>query len=322
MKLYGKLIMMMGMLFLGFSVSAQSVEVIGQKYNDAIELYKAKDYANAIPALEQTVAMGAKAGDDAADMTANAETALLKAYKNYGITLYKKGKYDESVATLKKGAEFATKNGDTKTAKKLTSLVPQVYAGHGNKLLKGKKYDAALEQYDNALSSNPDCIRAFMGKETVYKETGDLTKMKEFADKAIAVGTSNPKQAKRAEKAKKIAYLGLYKIGGEELSKGNSTKAITYFNDALKYGSGDANLYLNMAMGYNANKNYKKGIEIAKKSLSLKGDGDKNAIYFVLAKAYEGAGDNTNACATFKKVVAGPNVDAAKYEVTQVLKCK
>jgi len=42
----------------------------------------------------------------------------------------------------------------------------------------------------------------------------------------------------------------------------------------------------------------------------------------VLAQAYQGNGDNANACANFKKVKEGPNVDAAKYQVEQVLKCK
>ena len=322
MKLYGKLMMLVVMVALGVSVSAQSVEAVGQKYNDAIELYKAKNYAQAIPALEQTVEMGTKAGDAASDMTTSAQSALMKAYKYYGVTLYKKKQYDESVKVLKEGVATAKKYGDEKSAKKFQSIIPQIYAGHGNSLVKGKKYDEALKQFDNALTEKPDCIRAFMGKETVYKNKGDFAKMKEFADKAIEAGAGSSKQAKRVQQAKKIAYLGLYKAGGEELRKGNSAKALSLFSDALKYGNGDADLYLNMALGYNASKNFNKGIEAAKKSLSIKGDGYKNAIYFVLAQAYEGAGDNANACTNFKKVTAGPNIDAAKYEVTQVLKCK
>jgi len=322
MKLYGKVVMMLGMIFLGFSVSAQSVEAVGQKYNEAIEYYKAKDYAKAIPALEQTVEMGKKAGDAAADMTSSAEAALIKAYKNWGVTLYKKKKYDESVKTLEAGTVAAKKAGDAKSVKKFQAIIPQIYAGHGNDLAKNKKYDEALAQYDMALAKNPKCIRSFLGKENVYKDKGDYAKMKEFADKAIAIGASNSKQAKRASKAKKIAYLGLYKAGGEELRKGNSSKAIDYFNNALKYSAGDADLYLNLAQAYNAAKNFSKGIEAANKSLTLKGDGNKNAIYFVLAQAYQGNGDNANACANYKKVTAGPNVDAAKYQVEQVLKCK
>jgi tetratricopeptide (TPR) repeat protein len=321
MKLYGKVVMMLGMIFLGFSASAQSVEAVGQKYNEAIELYKAKDYALAIPALKQTVEMGNKAGDEAADMTSSAQTALMKAYKNYGVTLYKKKKYDDAVAILEEGAAFAKKVGDTKSAKKFESIIPQIYSGHGNSLIKSKDYKGAMAQFDKALAKNPKCIRALLGKENVSKDQGDYVKMMEFADQAIALGASNSKLAKRAVKAKKMAYLGLYKAGGEQLGKGNSAKAITYFNDALKYGAGDADLYLNMALAYNASKKFSKGIETANKALSLKGEGDKNGIYFVLAQAYEGNGDSANACTNYKKVTAGPNVDAAKYQMEQVLKC-
>ena len=75
-------------------------------------------------------------------------------------------------------------------------------------------------------------------------------------------------------------------------------------------------------MAYNSAKQFTKGIEAAKKALELKKEGDKNPIYFVLAQAYQGAGDNANACKYFKMVKQGPNVDAAKYQVEQVLKCK
>ncbi len=322
MKMQKRIITLLAVLFFAVTVSAQSVEAVGQKYNEGIELVKSKNYSEAIPALKKTIELGEKAGDPAASMVESAKTALISSYLKYGITLYKKKNFEKAVSVLEEGKKVAEQYGDSKSAKKFGSVIPQVLYGYGNSFLKQKKYDEAIAQFDKAIEKKPTCVKAFFGKEAVYKEKGDYAKMMEYADKAAQLGNTSSKAAAVASKAKKMAYLALYKAGGEELSKGNTSKAIKFFNDALKYGNGDADLYLNMAIAYNSAKNFTKGIESAKKALELKKEGDKNAIYFVLAQAYEGKGDTANACKYYKMVKQGPNVDAAKYQIEQVLKCK
>jgi tetratricopeptide (TPR) repeat protein len=322
MKMQKRIVTLLAVLFFAVSVSAQSVEAVGQKYNQAIELVKAKNYSKAIPVLKEAIALGEKAGDAAASMVESAKSALISSYLKQGITLYKKKKFTDAVNILEEGKKVAEKYNDTKSAKKFGSVIPQVLYGYGNSLLKQKKYDEALAQFDKAIGKKPTCIKAFFGKEAVYKEKGDYVKMAEYTDKAIQLGKTNSKYAGIAAKAKKMAYLALYKAGGEELTKGNASKAIKYFNEALTYGEGDADLYLNTALAYNSAKNFSKGVEAATKALELKKQGDKNGIYFVLAQAYEGKGDNANACKYYKMVKQGPNVDAAKYQMEQVLKCK
>ncbi len=44
-------------------------------------------------------------------------------------------------------------------------------------------------------------------------------------------------------------------------------------------------------------------------------------MYFALGQAYEGKGDAGGACTAYKNVTSGPNVEAAKYQITTVLKC-
>ncbi len=320
--MHKRLFTLVAVLFLAIGVSAQTVDQVGQKYNQAIELVKAKKYGDAIPVLKEVVSMGEKVGDAASDMTEKAKSALVTSYLKQGVILYKKKKFENSLKVLEEGKGVAEKYGNTKMAKKFTAIIPQVLYGYGNYYLKQKKYDEALAQFDNALAKKPTCVKAFFGKEAVYKDKGDYAKMMEFADKAIQLKSKGSKQAAIASKAEKMAYLALYKAGGEELSKGNATKAVNYYKQALKYGKGDADFYLNLALAYNSAKQFNKGVEAAKKALELKKEGDKNPIYFVLAQAYQGAGDNANACKYYKMVKQGPNVDAAKYQVEQVLKCK
>ncbi len=44
-------------------------------------------------------------------------------------------------------------------------------------------------------------------------------------------------------------------------------------------------------------------------------------MYFALGQACEGVGNNADACAAYKNVTSGPNIEVAKYQITQVLKC-
>ena len=68
-------------------------------------------------------------------------------------------------------------------------------------------------------------------------------------------------------------------------------------------------------------KKWDASIKASDKSLTLEKN-NKSDIYFTLAQAYQGKGENSKACITFKKVKNGPNVKVAKYQITQVLKCK
>jgi len=322
MKMQKRIITLMAVLFLAVTVSAQSIEAVGEKYNTGIELVKSKNYAKAIPTLKEAISLGEKAGEPATSMVENAKSALISSYLKYGISLYKKKDFAQAITILEEGKKVAEQYSDSKMAKKFGSVIPQVLYGYGNSFLKQKKYDDALAQFDKALEKKPTCVKAFFGKEAVYKDKGDYAKMMENADKAVELGSTSSKAAAIAAKAKKMSYLALYKAGGEELSKGNAGKAVEFFNEALKYGKGDADLYLNMAIAYNSAKDFAKGVENASKALELKKEGDKNPIYFVLAQAYQGKGDTANACKYFKMVKQGPNVDAAKYQIEQVLKCK
>ncbi len=88
----------------------------------------------------------------------------------------------------------------------------------------------------------------------------------------------------------------------------------------MKYQAGSADTYYYLAIAYNKTKAYSKAIEAANKALGMK-EGDKSDIYFELGQALQGKGDASGACGAYKKVSTGPNVDAAKYQVEQILKC-
>lgn len=197
--------------------------------------------------------------------------------------------------------------------------VGKIHTTSGQVLLKKEKPDMAIEEFNKALTINPKDYKTFLGLAMAYKEKGDLDQMLQNADKTISLVEGKTKAAKYGDNAKKIAATELFNAGALDI-KNNPAKAIEYLTKSLNYSEGTADTYYYLAIANNKTKNFAAAVENANKALEMK-EGDKSDIYFELGQAQQGTGNNEAACTAFKSVTAGANVEAAKYQITTVLKC-
>ncbi len=314
-------ILLLGMIVFATGIFAQTLADAGEKYNAGNEQYKAKAYGNAVKLYEEALSMCKNLGGSAADLQANVEKQLLNAYFKNGLYNYKKKKFDAAIDQLTKTRNLAKELNDSKMEKKAVLYIARVYSTRGNILVKKADYKGAFEQYNKALEIRPNCINSYLGMANAYKKQGDMNNMMKSVDKVVELGKSNSSAAKKVAKAKKLAFLALKANGAEELQKEHAAKALEYLTAAPKYGKADADIYYYTAMAQMKQKKWDDAIANAKKAIELNPE-NKADIYFTLGQAYQGKGDNANACASFKKVTSGPNVAAAKYQMEQVLKCK
>ena len=196
----------------------------------------------------------------------------------------------------------------------------KVLSSKGLSQLKAKDLDAAYATFEEAHKVKSTCVISYYGKGLVWKARGDMNNMMANMDKAIEIAATEPKMAKYAGKAKSAASKGLVAEATEEITKEHGREAAKWINDSFKYTAGTADTYYYLTIAYNKSKEYSKAAEAANKSIGMK-EGDKSDVYFELGVALKGSGNTSGACDAFKKVTAGPNVDAAKYEITQTLKC-
>jgi len=320
MKVLKKSLMLLGLIVLSLGMFAQSVEEAGSKYNEGNEQMKAKDYSGAVTSFEAALKMAKGAGADGEELKGNIEQQLMNAYYRNGISKYKAKKYDASIDQLKKSKGVAKELGDSNMENKLTEVMAKILSSEGLSELKDNNLDAAYATFDEAHSVKPTCVIAYYGKGLVWKERGDMGEMMNSMDKAIELSATEPKMSKYAAKAKSAASIALLAEATEEITKEHGKEAAEYINDSFKYKAGDADAYYYLTVAYNKSKEYTKAAESANKALGMK-EGDKSSIYFELGQALKGSGDTSGACDAFKKVTSGPNVDAAKYEITQTLKC-
>lgn len=308
------------MIMLSAGLYAQSIDEVGAKYNEGNEAMKAKDYAKAVTAYEAAIKLASNVGSEADELKASSEKQLENAYYRNGITLYKSKKYDASVAQFTMSKELAKKSGDTEMEDKLTVITAKVLSSKGMSQIKSKDLNGAMASFDEAHAVKPTCVISYYGKGIVWKEKGDLGQMMVSMDKAIELGATEPKMDKYVAKAKTAASKALVSEATVELTREHGKIAADYINDSFKYKSGNADTYYYLTIAYNKSKNFANAAKAANTALGMK-EGDKSDIYFELGQALQGSGDTGGACDAYKKVGSGPNVDAAKYQMTQVLSC-
>ncbi len=300
---------------------AQDMNAAGEAFNNGNQALKGKDFAGAVTYYEESLDECSMIGADAAELQGKVEGQLTKAYYYNAQVLYKKKKFDASVAEFNKAIEAAGVSGDTKTEGKAKKFIPKVNTSKGMGLVKEKKYDEAIALFDEAKNSKSASVKAYYGMGLAYKGKSDIDAAAESFDNCIKSGEGNPKAEKTTTKAKLTAQKMLEANAAKELQIEHTQKAVDYLTKATSYGTGSANTYYMLALAYNNQKKFDDAITAATKALTIEGV-DGNSVNFELGKAYEGKGDATNACASYKKVTGGPNVKAAEFQIKEVLKCK
>jgi len=301
-------------------VMAQSVEDAGAKYNEGNEFFKEKSYSNAITSYEAALSIANGAGEDAEELKGSIEKQLMNAYYKSGLSNYKGRKYDTAIALLEKAFALSEQLGDDSMKTKTITYIAKVRSTKGNSLLKKNKVDEAFAEYEMALEIKPTCVNAFYGKGLVYKSKDDMENMVASMDKVIEYGADNSKAAKTVKKAKSTASKALVNAGAKEIQKDHGKKAAEYINLSFNYAPGNAKAFYYLTLAYNNTQKWGDAIVAANKAISMETD-DNSDMYFALGQAYEGNGNADGACKAYSSVTSGPNVDAAQYQITQVLKC-
>ena len=241
-------------------------------------------------------------------------------YFKEGITQYRKKNFDVAVDALKNSVLIADEIGDAKTKKSASTYIPKIYATKGLTLMAKKDYEGALSVFDKALGYNAKCVDAFYGKGMTYKAMGNLDLASKSFDQVLALGAGKKSAAKKVASSTTAAQKMFEAKAASELQIEHNTEAIALLNNALKYSQSSPNTYYLLALANNKLKKWTATIDAAQKGLALEGV-DVSALNFELGKAFEGKGSAANACAAYKKVKTGPNVDAAKFQIKEVLKC-
>ena len=303
---------------IAFNLSAQTLDDAGAAFNAGIQFTKEAKYAEAAASYEQTITICKQVGDDGMELQIKAEQQLPGTYFNLAKGLFDAKNYNDAIPNFEKSAQYAEQMGETKTADAARAYLSGIYYSLGNTDLKNEAYDAAIEKYNKSLSYKETYYKSYYGLGLVYKKQENLPLMKEALDKVIAMAGDDTKSINSAKDAAASAYQ---KAGAVALQSGKYSVAVENLVASQEYDTTKASAYYYLALSYNGLSKWDDAIAAANRALELQTE-DKSDIYFELGKSYEKKGDNATSCQNYKKVTAGNNVAAAKYQMETVLKCQ
>ncbi len=316
MRIMNKLKLILSVAFLSVTmvVFSQTINEAGEAFNNGSTHFKAKNYTSAIEEFNKCIKICNGLGSEGDDLLMRAESSLVFSYISVGKDQYRAKKFDNAITSFKTAYD---KSLDDKVKKSAQQYLSRVYNSKATAFYSAKKYPDALKAYDKSLEFDGKYVKAVYGKALVYRKQGNVAAFKSEVDKIIAMAPANDETV---VKTKSTASKFFADEGGKAIQESNFQKAVEMLNTGFSYKDGNSQAYYFAAVAYNGLSQWQNAIEAGKKAVKMEKK-DKSKVYFELAKAYEGIGDNTQACASYKNVVDGPNLAAAKHKITVELKC-
>lgn len=303
-------------MFAAADLSAQTVNDVNAKYNEAVTLIQNKQYQQAIPVLESVVNMGLDAGAEAAATVTQAQKLIPTCYFQYALSLARENKFEEALPVLDKAAMYAELYQDAKTLGNARKLMSQTYTALGAVPFNAKEWDKAIAIFSKGYEANPTDAELGLFLAESYAESGDFDNAMKVYNEIAALENRNARYAEVSAKAKdKISYYQLHRAS-EAAQKGNVQEAYGFIAEILASNptNPEANM-LRVQLATNA-QDWAKVVEWGNAAADAQTDaGLKSTVNFLVGAANQNSGNKDAAIASYRKVVAGPSAADAKKQI-------
>ena len=179
---------------------------------------------------------------------------------------------------------------------------------------KAQDLEGAKSSLEECLKLKNDFDAAYNALGIVQFSLGNFQEAKTNFEKFLALSTKEETN----KSVKKNLCITYYKLSGEEISKGDTVKAVEYLNKSIEYDNYDAT-YLSLAKFYAGKGEWDKSISAAENALKYKTKITEGGPYYYMGKSYKGKGDIQKAKEMFEKSKTDPAFQkTAKYELSQL----
>lgn len=305
-------------LFAVCSLFAQ--QSVTEVYNNAAKAYGEKEFAAAAEGFLKVIDEGSVSDDpDAAQLVVNAKKNVPICYYMMGGMALKRQQYDQSLQNFTKSAEYAELYGDVNAQNKANEWVARIYQIEGGEAFNNKDYAAAAEVFAKGYAANPKNTEMAIWLATCYCELGEYDKGMRIFESVAAM--THPKYADDVQKAKELMALYTNNEVARLQAAGDYDGIIAMADRLLAENAESALAQKIRLQAYLGKKDYAKVIDLADAAAAAQTDEeDRSDIYFTLGAAYNAREMKPQAIAALRKVVAGPNVNAAKASIAELSK--
>ncbi len=303
-----------------FSVATMSAQATLQdvqaQYNDAAAKIKAKDFVNAIVALDKTVELGLDV-PEALDVVQQAQKYLPTCHFQVGLAAAQKGDFTSALASLNKANEMGELYGVSSAARNAKTMLSRVYTMMAAEPFNNKDYAKAAEIFAQGYAANKQDTDLALNLAMSYCELGDLDKGMGVYKEIAALGNVHSRFQPAAASAKEKAAYYLTLKAQELVGAGSNADAYALIDKYIDVDNGNAQM-MRLQAATNAQE-WDNVIAWGEATAAAQlTDELKSTAYYLLGAAYDSKDDNAKAIETYEKVVAGDNAEAAKARIAEL----
>lgn len=305
-------------LFASATLSAQDINAVKAKYNEAAAQIQAKAFDSAIKLLNEAVDMGLET--EGAEETVDAAQKLLPAcYFQSGLGLAKSKQLDSALEMFTKAAELGELYGDAKSARNANTMIARVYTMKGADAFNSKDYATAASIFANGYAANPNDTKLALNLAMSYCEMGDLVKGGEVYKQIMSLTHSKYDADKATAKENYTNYL--LAAASTNATESKFDEALVFTNEIIAMDSLSATGNKLLVQLYNSKKDYAKVAELVNVAAPLQATPEEQSdLYFMQGAALANSDKWAEAVEAYKKVTAGANVAAATAQITELQK--
>lgn len=305
------------------TMSAQTLNDVKAKYNEAAVLMQSKDFKKAIDAFEATIDMGFDVGPDASDVVTAAQKQLPACYFYYGLALCKENKFSEAIPVLNNAVVFGEDYGDMASVRRAKQLTSQAYMAMGADAFNNKDYAKAIEVFSQGYAANPTDTQLALYLAESYAESGDYDNAYKVYNEVIALENRHSRYKQAADDAREKMNYYLALQSDDVAKSGDIEGAYKLMDQILVNDPYNSFAHMQKILLAVQAKQWDNIIAWGEDAAIAQTEGDKESdVYFYIAAAYDTLDNNAKAIEYYKKVDRGSNKQKAKARIEDLSKLK
>lgn len=308
------LIAALAALVVSTAVFAQ--EDLATLWNKAAGLVNAKNYAEAVVALE-TVLDAAYTADNI-EMAEKAQKLIPNCYFRIGLSKINSDP-NAAIADLSKADEVAKLYNDAKTSRNAKSAISKVYKMLGAKSFNSKDYAAAVDVFSKGYEANPQDTELALHLAMSYCELKDFENGVKVYTDIIALEKRHSKFAEPAAEAKKALSNYLLVKAQEEFGAANKEAAYATLETLIAadpMNTTNQMYRLQKAAEMQDWDNVLAWGELAGAVMAT--PEEQSDVYYLVAVAYDSKNENQLAVDNYRLVTAGDKLEPAKARAAEL----
>lgn len=310
MKIKSLVIALAAVLVSATALAQDPVIEATKMYNEGVVLFKAKNYAEALPILEKTVEAAMDA--DAMDLVEKAQKLIPTCYFQTGLAQMKGGDTEGALANLNKASEVALLYNNAGVARNAKSAISQVYRVKGANAFNNKDYATAVVDFAKGYEVNPQDTKLALNLAMSYCELKDFENGVKVYTDIIALEKRHSRFAEPAAEAKQALSNYLLVKAQEENTAGNKEAAYATLETLINAAPANAENQMHRLQMAAANEDWDNVIAWSELAAAIQTTPEAQSdVYYLLAVALDSKNDNAAAVEAYKQVVAGDKLEPA-----------